>query len=82
MKRIVFSERAKADVRAIPQALAINILKAIHCLAESDSGDAKKLQGRNKKLLLMQPEAQPLWVTANTEPAESWFFSGHLRRSA
>ncbi len=45
MKRIVFSEEAKADIRAIPQHIAMNILAAIHRLAESGAGRVKALQG-------------------------------------
>ena len=45
MKRIVFSEEAKADVRAIPRHIALNILAAIHQLAESGAGRVKALQG-------------------------------------
>lgn len=45
MKRIRFSEEAKADIRAIPQPVAMNMLAAIHRLAESGSGNVKKLQG-------------------------------------
>ena len=45
MKRIRFSDEAKADIRAIPQHIAMNILTAIHRLAEHGSGNVKKLQG-------------------------------------
>ena len=45
MKRIVFSDDAKADIRAIPQQAAMNILSAIHCLAETGAGRVKTLQG-------------------------------------
>ncbi len=45
MKRIRFSDDAKADIRAIPQHIAMNILTAIHRLAEHGSGNVKKLQG-------------------------------------
>ena len=44
MKRIVVSEEAKADIRAIPQHIAMNILTAIHRLAESGAGRVKTLQ--------------------------------------
>jgi hypothetical protein len=37
LKRIIFSEEAKADIRAIPQHIAMNILTAIHRLAEHGS---------------------------------------------
>ena len=45
MKRIVFSDEAKADIRAIPQHIAMNILPAIHRLAEHGSGNIKELKG-------------------------------------
>jgi len=45
LKRIVISEEAKADIRAIPQHIALNILTAIHRLAESGAGRVKRLQG-------------------------------------
>ena len=46
MKRIVFSEEAKADIRAVPQHIAMNILTAIHRLAESGAGRVKTLQDK------------------------------------
>jgi mRNA-degrading endonuclease RelE of RelBE toxin-antitoxin system len=45
LKRIRFSDEAKADIRAIPQHIAMNILTAIHRLAEHGTGNVKKLQG-------------------------------------
>ena len=45
MKRIIISDEAKTDIRAIPQHIAMNILTAIHRLAESNSGDVKTLKG-------------------------------------
>jgi len=44
LKRIVFSEEAKADIRAVPQHIAMNILTAIHRLAESGAGRVNPLQ--------------------------------------
>lgn len=46
MKRIVISEEAKTNIRAIPQHIAMNILTAVHRLAESNSGYVKALQGK------------------------------------
>ena len=46
MKRILFSEEAKADIRAIPQHIAMNILTAIHRMAESGAGRIKALKGK------------------------------------
>jgi len=45
LKRIIISEEAKTDIRAIPKQIAMNILTAIHRLAESNSGDVKTLKG-------------------------------------
>ena len=47
MKRIIFSEEAKTDIRAIPQHIAMNILTAIHRLAESGAGRVKILQDQD-----------------------------------
>ena len=45
MKRIVFSDQAKADIRAIPQHIAMNILTAIQRLAETGAGRVKNRLG-------------------------------------
>ena len=47
MKRIVISEEARADIRAIPQPVAMNILTAIHRLAETGAGRVKTLQNKD-----------------------------------
>jgi mRNA-degrading endonuclease RelE of RelBE toxin-antitoxin system len=47
VKRIVFSEQAKADIRLIPKPIAMNILTAIHRLAETSAGRVKTLKGRS-----------------------------------
>ncbi len=46
MKRIVLSDESKADIRAIPQHIAMNILTAIHRLAETGAGRVKELKGK------------------------------------
>ncbi|MBN8729674.1 MAG: type II toxin-antitoxin system RelE/ParE family toxin [Acidobacteria bacterium] len=46
MKRIIFSEEAKADIRALPQYIAMNVLTAIHGLAEHGSGNVKELKAK------------------------------------
>lgn len=45
--RIVFSDQAKTDIRAIPQHIAMNILTAIQRLAESGAGRVKALQNQD-----------------------------------
>jgi mRNA-degrading endonuclease RelE of RelBE toxin-antitoxin system len=46
VKRILFSERARADIRAIPRETALQILVAIHRLAETGAGQVKTLKGQ------------------------------------
>ncbi len=48
MKRIVWAERAKADVRRLDKFAAMRILSALHRFAESGEGDVKALQGREE----------------------------------
>jgi hypothetical protein len=45
LKRISFSDEAKADIRAIPQHIAMNILTAIHRLAQAGAGSRQNAQG-------------------------------------
>jgi len=52
LKRIIISDQAKADIRAIPQHIAMNILTAIHRLAETGAGRVKMLQGKNGEMRL------------------------------
>jgi len=47
LKRIISSEEAKADIRVIPQHIAMNVLTAIHRLAESGAGRVKMLQDKD-----------------------------------
>jgi mRNA interferase RelE/StbE len=46
LRRIVFSDESKDDIRAIPKQVAMNILASIHRLAESGAGDVKALKGQ------------------------------------
>ena len=52
MKRISFSAEAKADIRAIPQHLAMNILSAIHRLADTGAGRVKMLREQEGEMRL------------------------------
>lgn len=48
MKRIVWTEPAKADVRRLDKPTAMRILAALHRFADSGEGDVKALQGREE----------------------------------
>ena len=43
-KRVVFADRAKADLRGIPQDIAIQILHTLARFLSSEDGDVKRLQ--------------------------------------
>jgi mRNA-degrading endonuclease RelE of RelBE toxin-antitoxin system len=44
-KRIAFSDQAKADLRAIDQQTALQILKTLARFVQSEEGNVKRLQG-------------------------------------
>ena len=48
MKRIVWTEPAKADVRRLDKPTAMRIFAALHRFAETGEGDVKALQGRDE----------------------------------
>ena len=51
MKRIVWTESAKADVRRLDKPTAMRVLAALHRFAESGEGDVKTLKGRDDSRL-------------------------------
>lgn len=44
-RRVAFTDQAKADIRAIPQPIAMQILRTLARFLESDEGNVKKLHG-------------------------------------
>ena len=44
-KGVGFTDQAKADIRAIPQPIAIQILRTLARFLESEEGNVKRLQG-------------------------------------
>lgn len=48
MKRIVWTDPARIDVRSLSKPIAMQILSALHRFAESGGGDVKALQGREE----------------------------------
>ncbi len=48
MKRIVWTDPARTDVRSLSKPTAMHILSALHRFAESGAGDVKALQGREE----------------------------------
>jgi mRNA interferase RelE/StbE len=48
VKRIVWTDPARTDVRSLSKPTAMHILSALHRFAESGAGDVKALQGREE----------------------------------
>ena len=48
MKRIVWTDPAKDDIRRLDKPTAMRILHALHRFAEAGEGDVKALQGREE----------------------------------
>jgi mRNA-degrading endonuclease RelE of RelBE toxin-antitoxin system len=44
-KRVAFTDQAKAELRAIPQPIAIQILRTLARFLASEEGNVKRLQG-------------------------------------
>jgi mRNA interferase RelE/StbE len=45
MKKIIFTDQAKSDVRRIDQTTAMRIFTTLHRFAETSQGDIKQLKG-------------------------------------
>ncbi len=52
MKKIAWSERARADVRRLDRETAMRIFTTLHQFAETGEGDVKKLKGESDELRL------------------------------
>jgi mRNA interferase RelE/StbE len=52
VKRIEWTDQAKADVRQLDKPTAMRVLHALHRFAESGEGDLKALQGGVEELRL------------------------------
>jgi mRNA-degrading endonuclease RelE of RelBE toxin-antitoxin system len=48
VKRIVWTDPARIDVRSLSKPIAMHILSALHRFAESGAGAVKALQGREE----------------------------------
>lgn len=52
MKKIAWSERARADIRRLDRDTAMRIFAALHRFAETGESDIKKLKGESGELRL------------------------------
>ena len=70
MKRIAWTEQAKADVRGLDKHTAMGILSALHRFAESGTGDVKALQGDAEELRLRVGDYRLFFVSTSDEVIE------------
>ena len=52
MRKIIWSEHARSDVRRLDRETAMRIFTALHRFAETGEGDIRKLQGESGELRL------------------------------
>jgi mRNA interferase RelE/StbE len=52
VKRIAFTDQARADVRRLDVPTALRLFAALHRFAETGVGDVRKLQGDTEELRL------------------------------
>lgn len=69
MKRIVWTDPAKSDVRSLSKPIAMQIFSVLLRFAESGVGDVKALQGR-EELRLRVGDYRLLFVCPDTETIE------------
>ena len=69
MKRIVWTEPSKADVRRLDRPTAMRILGILHRFAESGEGDIKALAGR-EELRLRIGDYRLFFVTPTADTIE------------
>ncbi len=55
-RRVTFTDQAKADLRAIPQPVAIQILRTLARFLESEEGSVKRLQGVEPPLFRLRTQ--------------------------
>ena len=69
MKRIVWTDPAKSDVRSLSKPVAMHVFSALLRFAESGVGDVKSLQGR-KELRLRIGDYRLFFVCPDADTIE------------
>jgi len=70
LKRIAWTEQAKADVRGLDKHTAMRILSALHRFAESGTGDIKALEGDAEELRLRVGDYRLFFVSTSDDLIE------------
>lgn len=67
MKKIQLEPRVPGQVRAIPQAIALDILEAIHRYAETGQGRVKPLSGKYEGFLRLRAGNHRVFFTESPD---------------
>jgi mRNA-degrading endonuclease RelE of RelBE toxin-antitoxin system len=70
VKRIAWTEQAKADIRGLDKVTAMRVLSVLHRFAESGTGDIKSLQGDAEELRLRIGDYRLFFVLASDDVIE------------
>lgn len=70
MKRIAWTEQARADIRGLARPTAMRILYTLHRFVESGTGDVKTLQGGREELRLRAGDYRIFFVLKADEVIE------------
>jgi mRNA-degrading endonuclease RelE of RelBE toxin-antitoxin system len=55
-KRVAFTDQARAELRAIPQPVAMQILRTLARFLESEAGNVRRLQGIEPPLFRLRAQ--------------------------
>jgi mRNA interferase RelE/StbE len=69
VRRIAWTDAAKADIRSLSKPVAMQVLSGLHRFAESGMGDVKALQGR-EELRLRIGDYRLFFVCPDSESIE------------
>jgi mRNA-degrading endonuclease RelE of RelBE toxin-antitoxin system len=70
VRRIAWTEQARADIRGLDKVTAMRILSALHRFAESGTGDVKALQADAEELRLRVGDYRLFFVSTGDDVIE------------
>ena len=80
MKRIVWTDPARSDIRSLSRPTAMHVFSVLHRFAESGLGDVKALQGRDElrlrvddfRVFFVCPDADTIEIRRVRHRAEAY----------
>jgi mRNA interferase RelE/StbE len=80
VKRVIWTDPAKNDIRSLSKPIAMQVFSVLHRFAESGVGDVKALQGRDElrlrigdyRLFFVCPDAETIEVRRVRHRSEAY----------